>query len=554
MSRKSSVSMRRALLRLSALSALFATFIAFVLAGPVEAQTPVGGKIKADGACYVRLPDMPAARYGGFGAYNADTGVLAFAGGAEKRTQENTITYHDLWAIKLDGTEDRWTTINYSGSVGYTREQDKGCREMASLQLAPSKWLSVLGKDGCDNGNVDASSKKGGDVKALQIGETADRAGVRWLNDKLNVGSVPRDLATNKGKLVRHFAVLDTQRGRGIFGQGTFDDEKDQETQDKVYSAVASGSNWNVREMHPSGNVPTKRFSSCAAYVYDADSGVDGVIVLGGQQGGPSGSSTTSYKEVWWLDFSSNQNGVWSDITARFANMDEIGYRRGGACAYDPDSKMFYSWMGRADASVPDGKKRSAGAWRVDLATLGDASASLSWQRLAKDDLGGIEGRRLIPSVYDRANKRLFVMGGRNDLDEYKDVWAIYPDVTGADCDALDPYAPFAPQPTEPPPPTNTPDPSMPTNTPVAAVPTPTPLNPAEGIQVCARIEGRVPGAARNAAAGNPQSVAGYNTPCNPNVPHNPVTNPLRKNLGLRNPNLPYHPIYNGLVLKCGCP
>ena len=103
-------------------------------------------------------------------------------------------------------------------------------------------------------------------------------------------------------------------------------------------------------------------------------------------------------------------------------------------------------------------------------------------------------------------------------------------------------------------PPTATTDPSQPTPTPDMAPPTATPISPSEGIQVCASVEGKVPGAARNAAAGNPQGVAGYNMACNPNVPSNPVTNPLRKSLGLRNPNLPYHPIYNGLVLKCGCP
>ena len=110
-----------------------------------------------------------------------------------------------------------------------------------------------------------------------------------------------------------------------------------------------------------------------------------------------------------------------------------------------------------------------------------------------------------------------------------------------------------APPTNTPAPPTNTPDPAA-SPTPDTAPPSPTPVNPAEGITVCTQAEGKVPGAARNAASANPSGVAGYNTPCNPNTPFNPVTNPLRKSLGLRNPNLPFHPIYNGLVLKCGCP
>jgi hypothetical protein len=239
--------------------------------------------------------------------------------------------------------------------------------------------------------------------------------------------------------------------------------------------------------------------------------------------------------------------------------MDDIGYRRGGACAYNPNTKHFYSWMGRANASIPDGNKRSSGVWRTDLSVLGEAvansSATLAWERLAKDKQAEIEGRRLIPSVYSWKHNMIFALGGRNDLDEFSDAWVIAPGVTGDDCASWNPYAAFAPPPTSTPAPTAvppTPDPSMPTSEPNP--PTPTPVNPAEGITVCTQAESKVPGAARNAAAANPQAVAGYGTPCNPNVAYNPITNPLRKSLGLRNPNLPYHPIYNGLILKCGCP
>ena len=45
---------------------------------------PVGGKIAADKACYVRLPDLPAPRYGMFGAVNPQTGVLVAGGGTQK--------------------------------------------------------------------------------------------------------------------------------------------------------------------------------------------------------------------------------------------------------------------------------------------------------------------------------------------------------------------------------------------------------------------------------------------------------------------------------------
>ena len=501
-----------------------------------QAPVPVGGTISAENACYFRLPDLPAARYGGFGGYNKDTGVLTYAGGAQKLSSENTKAFHDLWTIKLDGTMSSWANIPYGGTDGYTREDDKGCREMASVQAAPSLWVSVLGTDGCDNGMIDSTDKRGGDVRMLNIGDTADRRGVKWLSDRLNVGSVPRELATEAGKLVRLFATVDTQRGRAIFGQGTFDNDKDTRTQDEVYSAVRVGTKWNVRELRPTGDIPSRRYSSCAVYIHDEDTGVDGVFVLGGQQGGEA--SPSSYKEVWWLDFSTRADGVWTDITSRFANMDGFGYRRGGACGFDADTKTFYSWMGRADASVPEGAEVSGGAWQVDLTNLGDEAASLNWERLAADNLDGIDGRRLIPNVWDAANKRLFVMGGRNGLAEYDDVWAIYPGVTGAECAALDPYEPF--RPVVPP-------------TPVPPTPGPGPGPGSDMPEACDVITNRVPPVVITDALANPDRISGWGELQSPGILPGPF-NKMRTHLSLRSTGVAWHPMFNGLVYKAGCP
>ncbi|MCB9177544.1 MAG: hypothetical protein H6648_10320 [Caldilineae bacterium] len=526
-------------------------------AGAIAFQAGLGGqtvaaqgmdRVQGDNACYVRLPDLPGKRYGGFGGYNPDTGVLAYAGGAEKRTEENTIAYYDLFAIKLDGTMQSWNKVTYSAASGYTRETDRGCREMASVQTAPDRWISVGGKDGCAGGG-----STNGDIKELQIGATANTQGVKWTsNSGVDLASLPQELQDGKMKLLRLFAAYDSKRDRIVFGQGTFDDEKDTETQDEIYEAVQRGSRFNVRELKPSGPIPSRRFSSCAAYVNDPDQGLDGLIVLGGQEGGPAGSATTSYKEVWWLDFSKSASGEWSNISARFGNLDDFGYRRGGACAYDPAAKQFYSWMGRADAGVPDGAKRSSGIWRTNLSTLGDANATLSWERLAKDKMDQPMGRRLIPSVFDLKNHRFFAIGGRNDLDEYSDVWAIYPDVTGADCQNLDPYAPFAPQPSATPLPTQTPDPNKPTSEVPTQAPPPTdpPIDPAN---LCEIAKNKVPAAVIAAAQANPQSVAGYGLRCNPNLAGSPL-NPPRTWLSLRTPSLPFHPLFNGLTWKCGCP
>jgi hypothetical protein len=547
----------RALLLASAAAVVVVASAAPTLAQPSAQLRPAqtGDRIQADNACFIRLADMPqtanrSGRYGMFGGYNPQTGVLVAAGGAYKATDENTITYSDLFGIRLDGGG-AWSGIGYGSGVGYSQEADQGCREMASVQLSNTNWASVFGKDGCDNGRFDTTGKKGGDIKEVAIGDKASATGVRWVGNS-GASALPKILGDNKGKLTRAFAAWDARRNRIIIGQGTFDDEVDNLSQDNVYAAAKSGSQFQVTELRPGGTPPVKRFGACAAYVYDAASGVDGVIVLGGQQGGPERIPATSYKEVWWLDFSKSASGQWQEITGRFANMNDFGYRREGACAYDTATKTFYSWMGRADSKVPDGASHSAGVWRVNLAALGDATAQLTWERLAKDNTSGIKGRRLIPSVWDPANKRMFVVGGRNGNDALLDTWVIYPDVTGAACTNLDPYAPFragVPTPTQSSPgATNTPG-----SGPTVKPPTPVPATPIPDPKVCDFITSRVPGQVINDAMGNKSSVAGYDMLCNPKLPAS-NWNVKREFLSLMAASKPYHPVFNTVIWKCGCP
>ena len=521
-----------------------AALLAFVTAdAPARAQTPSPEpepeRIQAENACYVRLPDLPAERYGAFGGYNPTTGVMTLAGGATKLpgNESRALTYHELFAIELDGRMDAWNEVPYSSNYGYARERHHGCREMTGVQAAPGLWVSVLGKEGCDGGAIDPVTYVAGDVKMLSIGDSADRKGVSWLQSTLSVPSVPPDLLRHLGRLTRHFAVVDGTRGRAIFGQGTFDPDSDRDTESKIYSAVLAGKKWQVRELHPKGSVPARRFGSCAAYVSDEDTGLDGAIVVGGRQGGTAGYKT--YREVWWLDFSAGADGTWTEITDRFDNMDVFGWRYDGACALNADAKQLYWWMGRADDSIPEGQDPSGGLWRVDLSSLADPQATLHWERLAQDNLAGFEGRELIPSVFDWANNRLFAIGGRSGARSFGDVWALYPDVTGNDCATLDPYAPF--RPTEPP----TPGPGTPTAPPPTGGP---PLSP----EVCDGLGQRVPQVVIDAAVANPQSVSGWGELCNPNVPPAPW-NGQRHYLGLRSSGQPYHPVYNSVVWQCGC-
>ncbi len=526
---------------LPALAIIFATAaLAIATATPAgrtaTAQAPaptpvaVGGVIQAENACYVRLPDLPAGRYAGFGAYNPDTGVLAFAGGAGKISAENTEVFYELYAIRLDGTMSAWNRVPYSRQVGYYQEERRGCREMATVQLSGVAWASVFGKDGCDNGRFDVRNKRGGDIKVLRVGSTADAHGVTWQPNS-GLDRLVGDLVAQLGKLSRPFAAYDTHRQRLIIGQGTFDDKRDAMSQDAVYAATASGSVFALRQLFPDGTAPSRRYGACAAYVYDPATGVDGVLVLGGQQGGTVGTKT--YQEVWFLDFSANPNGEWHNITARFQNMDALGYRREGACVYDATTKRFYTWMGRANSRIPGGASYSRGVWRVDLTNLGDPSAALTWERLAPDNLAGIAGRHLIPSVWDPVHKRLFVLGGRQGLLEYQDVWAIYPDVTGAACQSLDPYAPFRDGAYPPP-----------------ARPT---AKPADEPAACPHIQHLVPAPVIASALANPAGIEGWAKPQNPGIPEGPY-NPKRTWLSLRNAAIPWDSAFNPLVFKSGCP
>ena len=535
------------------------TPVAHAQATPAPTAVAVGGRIQADNACYVRLPDMPATslgegRYGGLGGFNAKTGVMAYVGGADKQTDENTVVFFQMFGIKLDGEKAAWKSVPYSNGLGYTQDTDKGCREGTAVQISDSNWASVFGKDGCDNGKFDTSKKTGGDIKELQILGDANASGIKWVPNS-GASELIGDLLDQKGKLVRLFAAWDAQRNRIVFGQGTFNDELDSESQAKVYTAKKVGSQFQLSEIRPAGTAPIKRYGSCAAYVYDKDAGLDGMVVLGGQEGAPERIPATTYKEVWWLDFKKNAaNGEWVNITSRFDTMDSFGARREGGCAYDAASKSFYSWMGRTSGTYPDSSRRSTGVWRVNLAQLGDATAKLTWERLAKDNTKGIEGRRLFPSIWDAANKRILVVAGRGgstELDAFRDAWAIYPDVKGADCENLDVFAPYRPNAGA------TATTALPTNTPggpTAEVPTVAPKPTVNNSpEICEAIKSRVPAAVINEAVTAPDKVAGYGQTCNPNLPVG-ANNPLRRYLGLRNPSSPYHPIFNSIQWKCGCP
>ncbi len=460
-------------------------------------------RIAADRACYVRLPDMPEPRYGGFGAYNPETRVLSYAGGGAKLADDISMTYGDLFAIRLDGQQG-WRRLAYNGNLGYTRGMDRGCREMASVPIAPDLAVSVLGKDGCDNGRFDRGGK-GGDLVTLSIGRDAAPAEVRWLPGG-NASELPTELAGHQGRLTRLFGAYDSLRDRLLFGQGSFDTGSPRDTLDEVFAAHRSGHQWRVQRLRPLGRAPGPRYGSCAVYVHQPETDVDGLLVLGGKEAGQGGRDLA---EMWWLDFSSREAGVWQDISERFGNLSEMGPRREGACAYDPASRSLYSWMGRASKDVPDGAKRSGGLWMVDLSELATPRADLHWERLAPDDLDGITGRRLLPSVWDPVDGRLFAIGGRNDLDELADVWAIYPEVEAARCATLDPYRPFdrastlptatvepgptarptlAPMPTQTAPGPQPPAPTTPPTEPTPLPPGTDPPDPAEGERLLHRI------------------------------------------------------------------
>jgi hypothetical protein len=160
-------------------------------------------------------------------------------------------------------------------------------------------------------------------------------------------------------------------------------------------------------------------------------------------------------------------------------------------------------------------------------------------------------GRRLIPSSYDAVNKRILVAGGRNGNNSLVDAWAIYPDVVGAECAALDPYATFRPGAPTPTATAGTGPTTTPGASPTGGVPTPVPT--AAMPQACPQLTGRVPDAVVTGALANPESIQGWGQPANSSLPVSPQ-NRLRTRLSLKDYGKPYHPIYNSVVFKAGCP
>lgn len=385
-------------------------------------------------ACYVRLPDLPQAVYGGFGAYDTGSRTLAYAGGAVRRFDSLTETVSKLSTLSLDRADEGWQSRRYSRNVGYQQRRDRGCRDMTSVMLPGGSWLSVFGRGGCDNGRFSkAGSSGGGDLVELQMSGVLARGGPAWVGGG-GATQLVGELAAEKGRLSKPFAVYDSRRDRVVFGQGTFDDDSSALTQSRVYSAERSGHRFRLSELYPRGVAPGGRHGSCGAYISDTSLGLDGILVVGGREAGPVEPETLS--EVWFLDFSQSPAGEWREVTHRFANQADFGPRYNGGCAYDPLGHRFLSWMGRASKQIPGGASHSSGVWQADLSGLA-GSGPLAWERLAPDDFDFLPGREGIPSIWDPEGRRIFVLGGRKSDTEFADSYVIYPDIADATCDAM---------------------------------------------------------------------------------------------------------------------
>lgn len=409
------------------------------LAAPRPGSVDVGRReavapwsASAPRACYVRLPDLPQAVYGGFGAYDPGSRGLAYAGGAVRRFNSLTETVSKLYTLSVDQASRGWQLQRYSRSVGYQQRRDRGCRDMASVMLPAGTWLSVMGKGGCDNGRFSKSSG-GGDLVALQMSGPTARSGPTWVGGG-GVTELVGALASEKGRLTKPFATYDSRRDRVIFGQGTFDDERQALTQSRIYSAERVGRKYRLDEIFPRGDAPSGRHGSCGAYLDDPSLGLDGILVVGGRRAGAVDPETLS--EVWYLDFSASPAGEWRDLTSRFSNQVDFGPRYNGACSYDPVSHRFLSWMGRASKQIPGGSSHSAGVWQVDLSSLAEGGP-MAWEQLAPDDFDFLPGREGIPNIWDPVGRRIFVLGGRKGDTEFADAYVIYPDITDAACDRI---------------------------------------------------------------------------------------------------------------------
>ncbi len=271
--------------------------------------------------------------------------------------------------------------------------------------------------------------------------------------------------------------------------------------------------------------------SNIIGHTMDYDPTNKRILVHGGSTDGEKATSST-----WVLDTTTLATAAW----ARGASGGPaLGLH---ASAYNPDLNWLMVHGGGVSNLLLPNETVNNDTYGLDMPAMGAASwTDLDAQTTPADrvnHVGGFVSNGQMSAFVVASGRRKNSRDGSATISQSTDV------LTCMEA-AAPPTATMAP-------PTNTPG-GPATATPARPVP-PTLIPPTAGITVCTSVEGKVPAAAQNAASGNPQGVAGFNTPCNPNIASNPITNPLRRSLGLRNPNLPFHPIYNNLVLKCGCP
>lgn len=248
------------------------------------------------------------------------------------------------------------------------------------------------------------------------------------------------------------------------------------------------------------------------------------LIVFGGTEDGARGRSGVQYLDVADPDWT---KAAWKTLaTTGTAPADRFFH----SAAYDPAGNRMIVYGGVRSNAFAGNESAASDTFALDL-----GASPAVWTNLSASEASSAVGSVM---QYDTATGKVILHGGRRQASDNTTGNSYYLNCT---VDVA----------------TNTPVATVPraTNTPgTPGRPTPPPqetANPLGG--QCDWLNGRVPGAAINAALANQANVYGYNMLCYPSRPPGPY-NGLRTKLSLRNPGVPYHPVYNGLVFKCGCP
>jgi hypothetical protein len=191
-----------------------------------------------------------------------------------------------------------------------------------------------------------------------------------------------------------HALVWDRKRGRAVVlcgGPSTTGGDASSE----VFELPVSGTSAVWSRLQPSGGGPAARIWTAAAY-----STADDSVYLA--MGSADAAFTSSFQDLWRLDFSSSPQGAWTQVLANWGAAGPSA-RYGHSAAFDSRQNRILVACGRDSSTV------HIDAWAFPV-------GGTAWVSLGSPGVGA-SARAFQAAAYDEANDRLVIAGGADGTD-----------------------------------------------------------------------------------------------------------------------------------------